>query len=214
MTILHSVDSYSSVLGPKGTLPAGIFSYDVVGDSLTWSDDVFRIHGFRPGEVVPSMELVLAHKHPDDRDQVAEILQRTRITGTPFCNYHRLINSRGRTRRVITVGQGIRNADNNVVGIYGMLMDLTSTLASELGPETAAAVARSAENRATIEQAKGAVMMQFGVDADAAFAILARLSQSTNKPVARLCEELLVAIQDPETARNALATLIGQAPVA
>lgn len=214
MTILHSVDSYSSGLGPNGTLPAGLFSYDLVSDSLTWSDEVFRIHGFRPGDVVPSVELLMAHKHPEDRDHAVRILERTKADGTPFCCYDRLINSRGRVRRVITVGKGVRNDTGRVVGIHGMILDLTSTLASELGPETAAAVARSAENRATIEQAKGAVMMQFGVDADAAFAILSRLSQNTNKPVAQVCEDLLVAIQDPESARSALATLVGQAPVA
>lgn len=36
-----------------------------------WSDEVQRLHGYEPGTVTPSMEPLLSHKHPEDRDKVA-----------------------------------------------------------------------------------------------------------------------------------------------
>lgn len=36
-----------------------------------WSEQVQRLHGYQPGTVTPTTELVLSHKHPDDREQVA-----------------------------------------------------------------------------------------------------------------------------------------------
>jgi hypothetical protein len=31
-----------------------------------WSEQVQRMHGYEPGTVTPTTELVLAHKHPED----------------------------------------------------------------------------------------------------------------------------------------------------
>jgi PAS fold len=39
-----------------------------------WSEEVQRMHGYEPGTVVPTTELVLSHKHPDDAAQVKSIL--------------------------------------------------------------------------------------------------------------------------------------------
>ena len=44
----------------------GTFEDSYVTDTWTWSDTVARMHGYEPGEVGPTTELVLSHKHPDD----------------------------------------------------------------------------------------------------------------------------------------------------
>lgn len=41
------------------------------------------MHGYEPGTVTPSTELLLQHKHPEDRAQVAEVLERV-VEGEPF----------------------------------------------------------------------------------------------------------------------------------
>ena len=57
-------------------------------DEWRWSDAMFRIHGFEPGEVVPTTELVMRHIHPEDvpaawesREQVVEKQER-RVLGS------------------------------------------------------------------------------------------------------------------------------------
>ena len=37
-----------------------------------WSDNLYRIFGFEPDEVQPTVELVIAQTHPDDRAHVAD----------------------------------------------------------------------------------------------------------------------------------------------
>src|SRR6478609_7182477 len=50
----------------------GGFLYHRNGDRWEWSDEVARIHGYEPDQVAPTTELMLSHKHPDDRRHVAQ----------------------------------------------------------------------------------------------------------------------------------------------
>jgi AmiR/NasT family two-component response regulator len=59
------------------------------------------------------------------------------------------------------------------------------------------AVAASTAHRAAIEQAKGALMLSFGMDADAAFGLLRRYSNHRNVKLATLAEEMVSAFADP-----------------
>jgi hypothetical protein len=61
-----------------------------------WSDDVAAMHGYAPGQAVSTTELLLAHKHPDDKTTVAETLERVLQTGEPFSSNHRIIDTRKR----------------------------------------------------------------------------------------------------------------------
>lgn len=48
------------------------------------------MHGYEPGSVTPTTELVLSHKHPEDRDELLELLQRIRHNREPFSTRHRI----------------------------------------------------------------------------------------------------------------------------
>jgi hypothetical protein len=54
------------------------------------------MHGYEPGTVVPTTELLLDHKHPDDRQQVAAVLDLV-LQGEPFSSRHRIIDTAGQT---------------------------------------------------------------------------------------------------------------------
>jgi PAS domain S-box-containing protein len=98
---------------------------------VTWSDQLFRLHGFRPGEVEPTMELGLSHIHPDDRE---EILARTATwlespaTGR---SEYRLMLDDGTVRHVI--GESIVERDENEepVRLFGTVRDITDSVSIE-----------------------------------------------------------------------------------
>jgi len=52
----------------------GGFRYFVHDDRWEWSDELARMHGYRPGTVTPTTDLVLAHRHPDDNATVADLI--------------------------------------------------------------------------------------------------------------------------------------------
>ncbi|MEV0891653.1 PAS domain-containing protein [Promicromonospora sp. NPDC050262] len=71
-----------------------------------WSDETYRIHGFEPGDVVPTTALVLAHKHPQDRARVSQVLQAAALTGEPFSSVHRIMDAHG-NERIIQAGASL-----------------------------------------------------------------------------------------------------------
>ena len=44
----------------------GHWEWDISENVIEWSDEVYRMYGFEPGEVNPCRKFVLAHAHPDD----------------------------------------------------------------------------------------------------------------------------------------------------
>ncbi|MGE5517815.1 MAG: diguanylate cyclase domain-containing protein [Bacteroidota bacterium] len=50
----------------------GTWDWRVQTDTLHWSDEVYAMFGFRPGEVNPSYSLFCAMVHPDDAQRVRE----------------------------------------------------------------------------------------------------------------------------------------------
>lgn len=175
--------------------PFGPFRYDVTSRSWRWSDPLFGIFGFQPGEVVPTTELLLAHKHPEDAAVARAAIETALTSGRPFSLWHRIIDTRGRVRRVVSVGDAVRDGDGRLVEVHGYLVDVTEQLRVETGREVDEAVRRSAESRATIEQAKGALMAVGGISADQAFELLRRGSQHHNVKLRCLAGDLVAAVE-------------------
>jgi PAS domain-containing protein len=171
----------------------GRFSFDVLTGKWDWDDEVFRIHGYQPGSVEPTTELVLERKHPGDRARVQALLDQVGREGGPFSISYRLVRVDGCERRVVLVGEGALCDPGDVTTIDGYYIDLTEDFAEESEEYAAAAVEASAENRAVIEQAKGALMLAYGLEADQAFSMLRWWSRNHNVKVRELSARLVVA---------------------
>ena len=169
----------------------GRFSYDVLTGKWDWDDDVYRIHGYEPGSVEPTTELVLESKHPDDRARVKALLDRISSAGGPFSMSYRIIGGDDVERRVVLVGDAEMCPPDDVTTIDGYYIDLTEDFAEESEEYAQAAVEASAESRAVIEQAKGALMLAYGLDSDQAFAMLRWWSRNRNVKVRDLAAKLV-----------------------
>ncbi|MFF0546657.1 PAS and ANTAR domain-containing protein [Nocardia thailandica] len=145
-----------------------------------WSSEVYRMHGYTPGEVEPTTELLLSHKHPDDRDVVSELITRTLELGEPFSSRHRFIDTRGKVHTVMVVADRILDDDGEPVGTSGYYLDLTETVGAATKAAVDAAVSGAVASRAVIEQAKGVLMRMYGISAEQAFKVLVWRSQETN----------------------------------
>jgi ANTAR domain/PAS fold len=154
----------------------GRFEYRYDTDQWIWSDAVARMHGYEPGSVQPTTELVLKHKHPDDLAQVKALLKKS---SAPFSSRHRIYTTTGQLRTVVVVGEIVAE-DGEVVATRGFYVDITkasqNNVHQQLGEQLHAIVA----DRAVIEQAKGMLMVTYHLDADAAFGILRWRSQELN----------------------------------
>jgi hypothetical protein len=168
----------------------GWFRFYFADERWEWSEQVQLMHGYEPGTVTPTTELVLSHKHPDDFQQVAATLDEMRRSHQTFSTRHRIIDTRGEVHSVLVIGDQLYDKAGELIGTDGFYVDVTplDTVAAEL---VSAAVAEIAENRGPIEQAKGMLMLVYRVDADAAFELLRWRSQDTNVKLRILAEQLL-----------------------
>ncbi|RXR25054.1 ANTAR domain-containing protein [Oerskovia turbata] len=178
-----------------GPQPVARYTLDVPTGRWWWSDELFEMHGFAPHEVVPTTQLMLAHKHPEDVARVAGVLADVTRTGDPFSCTHRIVDATGRTRILGVVGQGdVDPATGEVTQVAGYFMDLTDSQEALAQAHASRAVSASAARRATIEQAKGALMVVYGLDDDEAFEVLRHHSSVTNEPVRELAARLLASL--------------------
>jgi hypothetical protein len=169
----------------------GDFRYDVTEDRWWWSDTTYRIHGFEPGDVVPTTALVLAHKHPDDRHRVYAILAEACRTGESFVSVHRIMDATGRTRHMVLTGHGSRFDGDQVTELAGWFTEITDRVTSAATTIADEQIRGSAQTRSTIEQAKGVLAVALGINPEAAFERLRDESMRANVPVRRLAERLV-----------------------
>ncbi|MEN0136644.1 MAG: PAS and ANTAR domain-containing protein [Rhodococcus sp. (in: high G+C Gram-positive bacteria)] len=176
----------------------GSFRFYLDGQRWEWSDSVAQMHGYRPGEVTPTTELLLSHKHPEDHPHVARVLDRMINDAEPFSSKHRIIDTTGKVRQVVVVGDRMFDDDGTVIGTTGFYIDITDSHRSDVKDSVDGAVAELTESRAVIEQAKGALMLVYGIPADRAFGILTWRSQETNTRLRTVAERIVAGLTDCE----------------
>jgi hypothetical protein len=155
-----------------------------------WSEQVQRMHGYEPGSVTPTTELVLSHKHPDDRGQVAATIHDIQNSRRPFSTRHRIVDTGGNVHQVIVSGDRLYNDQGAVIGTHGFYVDISRLHDPDQEERVSAKLAEIAENRAAIEQVKGMLMLIYGIDGDGAFDLLKWLSQEANVKLRLLAEQI------------------------
>ncbi|WP_277210390.1 PAS and ANTAR domain-containing protein [Isoptericola croceus] len=198
MTTVPHDETLSKILSRGDDASIGEYRVTVATGQWWWSDATFRIHGFEPGEVVPTGELMLAHSHPDDRDHAQAVLDEAQCSDEPFAMIHRIVDAQGAGHVVATVGRGRCDEDDRVTEVTGYMLDLTSSVRHLASEEADASIQAAARSRRDIEQAKGVLMMVLGVDDDGAFQILRRLSNDTNTPLRVLAAWLMTSAREAD----------------
>ncbi len=172
----------------------GTFRFWFVGQRWEWSDEVALMHGYQPGSVVPTTELLLSHKHPEDRDHVQDILDRALHSKSSFSSRHRFIDVGGNVHDAIVVADRMADETGAVVGTAGYYIDLTDTFVETRQVALDEALPDLFEARAVIEQVKGVLMAIYRVSAEQAFSVLQWRSQETNTKLRALAKQLIAEI--------------------
>ena len=177
-----------------GYLNIGAFRFWFLGQRWEWSDEVARMHGYEPGEVEPTTQRLLSHKHPDDRAHVQELLDYALQSEGSFSSRHRFLDAAGTVHDAIVVADRMHDESGAVLGTAGYYIDLTNTFDETRQEVLDTALPDLFENRAAIEQAKGVLMYVYRVSAEQAFRVLQWRSQETNVKLRALAKQLLAEV--------------------
>src|SRR5262245_14169795 len=100
----------------------GSWEWTVATGEMTWSDELYRIHGFEPGSVAITLERFLAHTHPDDRERVQREIQSVLRHAGPFSYRAVIVRPDGSSRTLDTVGNTV--VEQGATRVYGTCRDV------------------------------------------------------------------------------------------
>jgi PAS domain S-box-containing protein len=102
----------------------GHWRFEVDGDSVMWSDEVFHIHGLPVG-TPPPLTRAMDFYHPDDRARVEAELTAAIAERRGFEWEARIIGADGHTRSTVSQGQVEVDDTGEMVGMFGVFQDVT-----------------------------------------------------------------------------------------
>ncbi len=73
----------------------GYWEFDLVSNSLQWSDEIFRMLGLDPAVCKPCYESFLDAVHPEDRERVDTAWKESLKYKTPYNIIHRIVSNEG-----------------------------------------------------------------------------------------------------------------------
>jgi PAS domain S-box-containing protein len=128
----------------------GSWEWAVAEDRVAWSDEMYRVYGYRPGEVEVTLGTFLERVHPDDRAEIRAAVERTRATGEPFELDHRIVTAGGEVRTLHARGRAEGPA-GRPVRLLGTGQDVTAARAAA---ETERRLAAERAARAAAEEGR------------------------------------------------------------
>jgi PAS domain S-box-containing protein len=110
----------------------GHWRVDAVTHEITWSEQMYRIYGFTPGEAL-DLEATLAMAHPDDRVLAAARVERQLTEGGADENsVTRIVNRHGEVRYLAGNSDVQRGPDGEIQSVIGAAIDITAQKLAEL----------------------------------------------------------------------------------
>ncbi len=117
--------SEKSLIEAQQIAKLGSWEFDLMTGRQVWSDEMYRIYGFSPGEIEPDYNAVLDMVHPADLEQITTITsQLLKKPGNLDLEY-RIITKSGRLK-FLNVGILVEyGTDSKPVRMYGSVQDIT-----------------------------------------------------------------------------------------
>lgn len=112
----------------------GWWEVDLIDESLTWSDEVYRIHGVPVDESI-ELETAIEFYHPDDRATIETAFDRLTEEGESYDLELRVVTESGQTRWVRAIGDPHFDDAGTVVGALGLFQDITKRQEYEMALE-------------------------------------------------------------------------------
>ncbi len=105
----------------------GIWEWDPSTGEMEWSDSLFELVGYQPGEIKPTIEAWYAHVHPDDLEGLKAVLSAADPTSEVFEAQFRFLHEDGEITHVSAIGRylSLGNPSDPQYRLIGALSDVS-----------------------------------------------------------------------------------------
>ncbi|MBK5965055.1 hypothetical protein CCR95_13405 [Thiocystis minor] len=109
----------------------GSWEWEVATDTVTWSDELFRLFQRDPAEGVPSFADHAQLYVPEDMQRLSDAVKAALTHGTPYELELRAIRKDGAQRVLMAVGQVETDTEQRGTRLFGFVQDVTERRAAE-----------------------------------------------------------------------------------
>lgn len=109
----------------------GHWEWEIKSDVVTWSDEMFRILGYEPGSITPSMKMFMNSVPSEDRERVNRIIGES-ITGEVRYFMDRVVVTPDGTRRIVHAeGEVVHDESGAPLRMFAVVQDVTESKENE-----------------------------------------------------------------------------------
>jgi PAS domain S-box-containing protein len=127
---------------------SGSWSWTVSTLEAFWSREMFRLLGYEPEEIRPSLGAFFERVHPEDRTRMERVVFEEETKGGADCpSDYRLVLPGGATKHIHCVAHPVTNGSGEVVEVIGTSMDVTEQVAARESLEKALAEIKLLKDR-------------------------------------------------------------------
>jgi PAS domain S-box-containing protein len=109
----------------------GSWHRDLTSNDVIWSDEVYRIFGYAPGQIAPTYAAFLERVHPLDRARLMAVVPAAARAAAPYSVDYRIVLPDGRERIVQATGRVARDAAGRPLSTTGTVQDITERKRAE-----------------------------------------------------------------------------------
>ncbi|MEA2329915.1 MAG: hypothetical protein QOH58_53 [Thermoleophilaceae bacterium] len=149
----------------------GSWELDLRTDEAIWSDGMYRIQGFEPGEVSPSIGMYLELIHEEDRERVTHLLTTVakrpeRLLGREVSMEYRSVRPDGAVRDIRVRGRVEADVAGKPLRWVGMAQDVTDQRVTERELHAHYAVSQALRDWESFEEGVVGLLRRLGTALD------------------------------------------------
>jgi PAS domain S-box-containing protein len=109
----------------------GSWRHDVASGAVIVSPEIYRIFGIKPGEDASSTDFFFSRLHPEDRERVQKLFEKSEIQKTDYEVDQRIVLPDGTVKHLHVIGHPVLNESGDLIEFVGTSMDVTAAKQAE-----------------------------------------------------------------------------------
>lgn len=163
-----------------------VYRYDI--DSWWWSEGVRDVYPDLPHDA--RLDELASRLDARDGDALRQALVRCVLEGKVFALTHRVVDAEGRPR-TLTITGGSEWARTSAHEVRGTVLDLQTGVSAAARCTASLSLGTALASHAVIDQAKGALMLVYGLDDAGAFDLLRWSSMRLNVKLSTIAQHVV-----------------------
>ncbi|MGE5174550.1 MAG: PAS domain S-box protein [Betaproteobacteria bacterium] len=109
----------------------GDWEWEIAKNKVHWSDELYRIYGYKPREISPDYGFVVNAMHPDSKEHFLKAIDAALRGKNPFDMEYTFFRKDGSVAVLQTIGNVVRNSDGAPERMVGIVQDITERKKAE-----------------------------------------------------------------------------------